>query len=80
MAGPAGKVVRSPKNSTSTPCALEVPVAQEADQQPFAQGPQDGAPESRPSGTMVRPMAWRWAMNHSKSSGGSITSATAVIG
>ena len=29
---------------------------------------------------MVSPMASRWSMNQSKSSGGSITSATAVIG
>ena len=80
VAGPAGSVVRSPKNSTSTPLPLEVAVAEQADDLRCGRGP-----ARSPAGRPVRaaPRSCRGApassANHSNSSGGSSGSTTTVM-
>ena len=80
MAGPAGMVVRSPKNSTSMP----LPPMSRSHRRPTSFPARKVRSRTRlasaPSGTMVRPIASRWATNHSYMAGGLSGSATLVIG
>ena len=55
VAGPPGSVVRSPKNSTSTPPPLDVAVAQQADDLVGPQRLEHRRPASGPSGTTFMP-------------------------
>ena len=80
VAGPPGMVVRSPKKSTSTP----LPPTSRSHSNPTslpARSVRSSTPlASAPSGTIVRPMASRWATNQSYMAGGLRGSATLVMG
>ena len=80
MAAPPGSVVRSPKNSTSTPLPTRSRSLTSPAISPSFSARNSAALDPSPSGTAVSPMAARCATNHSKSCAGSRRSTTAVIG
>ena len=70
VAGPAGSVVRSPKNSTSTPLPIDVAIAQQAHDLVVAECPQHrpARPSARAARRSCRGPGAR-STNHSNSSG-----------
>ena len=80
MAGPAGMVVVSPKNSTSMPLPARSRSLSRPTRPPRRRVDITALPDEPSSGTMVRPMAARCSTKNSNSSGGSIRSATEVMG
>ncbi|PLS75047.1 MAG: hypothetical protein CYG61_09500 [Actinobacteria bacterium] len=78
VAGPPGSIVRSPKNSTSTPVPLMSRSQTSATISAARSRWRSVVPAPAPRATMSRPTERRSSAIHSNSSGGSTGSTTAV--